>query len=78
MRRLVILEIFNILFLPLLFNVLTLIYLPDRYSAQNQDSSSPTPLGNNEPARMFVDIIANSEEQMLRFLLQSIMVVVLF
>lgn len=68
MRRLIIIEILNVIVIPVVFNILLAFYCPDGYRdkpASVQESS-------------YVDIIAYTEEVLLRFLLQSIMLVVFF
>lgn len=70
MRRLVIYEIINILILPVIYNILLVLFAPDDYRIQRDPTEQ-----NLNP---FVDVIAISNENILRFLLQAIMVVILF
>lgn len=68
MRRLIIIEILNVIVIPVVFNILLAFHFPSGYRGRPASDQE-----NN-----YVDIIAYTEEMLLRFLLQSIMVVVFF
>jgi hypothetical protein len=76
MRRLVLIEIINIFVLPIMFNLLLVIFRPAGYRGHFIDSGS---IEDNAHVHVyFVKIIAYLEELMLRFVLQAIMVVIFF
>ena len=67
MRRLVIIEILNILIIPVLFNVFLVLFCPDGY----RDKSEFESVGlSEEQAKVatYVNIIAYTEEYLIRFI----------
>ena len=75
MRRLIIIEILNLIVIPILFNVLLVLYGPEQYRGRTQEDMEAY---YDESIFVFVDIIAYSEELLLRFILQAIVVIIFF
>ena len=76
MRRLVIIEIMNVFVIPILFNILIVVYGPEGYRQKDQ-FEQPTQQADHVVS-VFVDIIAYTEEFLLRFIAQATLVVLFF
>ena len=75
MRRLAIIELLNVIVVPILFNILIVLYGPELYRGR-----TPEDMANYKSDSVYVtvDIIAFTEELLLRFLLQAIVVIIFF
>ena len=62
MRRLLITEILNVLVIPILFNVLIVVYRPPNYRGIDSDQPSSILATEDPNLARFIDIIAFSEE----------------
>lgn len=76
MRRLVIIEIVNVLIIPVCFNILLVLFAPAGYRGKLEATTDT--ITEQHAMRMDIDIIAYTEEFLLRFIMQAIMVVILF
>lgn len=81
MRRLVIIEILNVLVIPIVYDILLLFYMPENYRQRDEQYYDEL-LGDLSKKEMqtafYIDLMAYTEELLLRFLLQAIVVVILF
>lgn len=75
MRRLVIIEILNVLIIPVCFNVLLVFFGPKGYRGK---PDVPEDYSDDHTIRVDIDIIAYIEEFLLRFIAQSIVAVIFF
>ena len=75
MRRLVIIEILNVLVIPVFFNIILVLFKQTGYRGHSPDSST---FEEKSIENFSVGIIAYTEELLLRFILQAIIVVIFF
>lgn len=69
-----IIEILTVFIIPMIFNIILVIYCPNGYRGNNYT----TPGVVEDRVATYIDVIAFSEEQILRYLLQAIMGVIWF
>ena len=71
MRRLLIIEIMNIFIIPVFFNILLVLHCPEGYRDKEVR-------GTQTAVDTFIDIVAYTDEYVLRFLFQSFMIILFF